>query len=115
MKIKSFKELQEEAPAMSVGSGNIAGLEPDLPPVRKQPTIQRRKKFAGKQVFVVDPNTYQKAILGKLKTERFDAYLNECDIADEIREYARKNWSESIILQNEKTGAMVYLKYGSKK
>jgi hypothetical protein len=35
-------------------------------------------------------------------------------MADEIREYGRKNWNESIIIENEQTGAMVYLKYGSK-
>lgn len=114
--MKTFKEFtNEQAPAMSVGAGVIAGMPTATPadqtPVGKS-TILRRRKFAGKQVFVVDPNTYHKAMLGKLKKEHYEKYLNECDIAEEIKEFGRKYWDQSIILQNEKTGAMVYLKYG---
>ena len=45
--MKTFKQFQEQI-AMSVGSGGIAGLEPDLPPVPKGMTTKnhmlRRKK-----------------------------------------------------------------------
>jgi hypothetical protein len=95
----------------SAGSGNIAGLPPDTPPVRKR---SKKSRFAGRAMWVVDEDTYYKALLGKRKYEHFTKYLDGCDVAEEIREYARTNWAESIILQNEKTGAMVYLKYGSK-
>lgn len=95
----------------NIGSGNIAGAPPDVPPVRKR---SRKSKFAGRAMWTVDEDTYYKALLGKRKFEHFDKYLNGCECADEIREYARKYWAESIIIQNEKTGAMVYLKYGSK-
>lgn len=118
-RLKKMENVKEDAVGAvnSVGGGNIAGMPtadpPEMTPVRKS-TMVRRKKFAGKTVFPVDPNTYYKALLGKRKYEHYEKYLEGCDIAEEIREYGRTNWAESIILQNEKTGAMVYLKYGSK-
>jgi len=114
------KELKEDAPAMSVGAGVIAGMPTkdtaDQTPVRrKKPDMLRRTKtFAGKKVFVVDPTTYHEAYLGKRRYEHYEKYLGNCDIADEIREFGRKYWAEPIIIENEQTGAMVYLKYGSK-
>jgi hypothetical protein len=107
----SIRKIQEDAPAMSVGAGVIAGMPSADPPEK---TAVRRKKFAGKTVFVVDPTTYHKAHLGKRKYEHYEKYLEGCDIAEEIRAYGRKYWAEPIIIQNEQTGAMVYLKYGSK-
>ena len=90
------------------GEGNIHGVDP----IMSKPI--RRRKFAGKQVFVVDPTTYHKAYLGKRKYEHYEKYLEGCDIAEEIRAYGRKYWDEPIIIENEQTGAMVYLKYGSR-
>lgn len=90
------------------GEGNIHGTDP----IMGKPI--RRKKYAGKQVFVVDPTTYHKAYLGKKKFEHYEKYLEGSPMADEIREFARTNWDESIVIENEQTGAMVYLKYGSK-
>ena len=115
-----FDESVNEMVSMSVGGANIAGMPdadpPDLTPVGlggawKQ---KRKKKFAGRTVFTVDPGTYWKAYLGKRKYEHYEKYLEGCDIAEEIRAYGRKYWDEPIILQNEQTGAMIYLKYGSK-
>lgn len=42
--MKRLKRIREEI-ANSVGAGNIAGLEPDSPPVRKRPSILRRKQL----------------------------------------------------------------------
>lgn len=115
---KELKEDLQEDVANSVGGGNIAGMptadSADMTPVRKPMNPLRRKTFAGKAVFVVDPTTYHKAHLGKRKYEHYEKYLEGCDIAEEIREFGRKNWADPIIIQNEQTGAMVYLKYGSK-
>jgi len=117
-----MKKIDEEVPVNTASSGNIAGLPPDTPPVGKGITTKghmlRRKlptsKFAGKKVFVVPEDTYYKALLGKRKYEHYEKYINECEGGEEIREFGRKHWDEPIILQNEKTGAMVYLKYGRK-
>jgi hypothetical protein len=117
---KDYKKWVTEDVANSVGGGNIAGMPTkDTPetsvarPIGKG-KVERRKKFAGKTVFVVDPHTFHNAYLGKRKYEHYEKYLEGCDIADEIREFGRTNWAEPIIIENEITGAMVYLKYGSK-
>lgn len=68
------------------GEGNIHGFDP----IMGKPI--RRKKYAGKQVFVVDPTTYHKAYLGKRKYEHYEKYLEGSPLADEIREYGRKYW-----------------------
>jgi hypothetical protein len=116
LKKQGWKVVKEEV-ANSVGGGmspviggegNIHGMDP----IMGKPI--RRRKFAGKQVFTVDPTTYHKAYLGKRKNEHYEKYLEGSPMADEIREYGRKNWDESIIIENEQTGAMVYLKYGRK-
>lgn len=117
---QEFDESVNEMASMSVGSGNVAGMPdadpPDLTPVGLggKWKSKRKKKFAGRTVFTVDPGTYWKAYLGKRKYEHYEKYLEGCDIAEEIRQYGRKYWDEPIILQNEQTGAMIYLKYGSK-
>jgi hypothetical protein len=115
---KDYKKWVSEDVANSVGGGNIAGMPtadtPDTSVARPLGGMQRRKKFAGKTVFVVDPTTFHKAYLGKRKYEHYEKYLEGCDIAEEIRQYGRTYWDEPIIIQNEQTGAMVYLKYGSK-
>ena len=115
--LKSKKQDNTMKESMSVGAGVIAGMptadSPEKTLVRKAP-ILRRKKFAGKEVFVVDPNTFHKAGWGKKKYEHYEKYLEGCEGGEEIREFGRKYWAEPIILQNEQTGAMIYLKYGSK-
>ena len=115
---KELEDMNEDAVPNSVGGGNVAGMPTadtaDTSVARPIGGMMRRKKFAGKTVFVVDPTTFHKAYLGKRKYEHYEKYLEGCDIAEEIREYGRTYWQEPIILENEQTGAMVYLKYGSK-
>ena len=114
---KDYKKWVSEDAVNSVGGGNIAGMPTADTPDTSVPRgigMVRRKKFAGKQVFVVDPDTFHKAYLGKRKYEHYEKYLEGCDIAEEIREFGRTYWAEPIIIENEQTGAMVYLKYGSK-
>jgi hypothetical protein len=86
--MKSLKTIKEE---MSVGAGVIAGM-PTASPAEQTPVVltpmQRRKKFAGKDVFVVSSDAFQ--------------------------EFARSNKDAPIILEDELTGAMVYLRYGKR-
>jgi hypothetical protein len=117
--INRLKALKEEAPVNSVGTGNIAGLgvgpkgEPGRNP-SLMPMVRRSKNFAGKAVFSVTPKLYDEARLEKRKYQRWTKYLEE-DAYDElapIREYANANPTKPIIIENEMTGAMCYIKYG---
>ena len=115
--MKRLKAIKEEF-AMSAGSPPIAGLPPDIPPVPAGVTtggkMLRRKKFAGKDVFVVPSDAFHKAKLGKKKFEHYSSYVGRDEVGQEIREYARQNPDEPIILEDELTGAMVYLRYGKR-
>lgn len=96
-------------PANNVGSGNIAGINP--PAVM----LKRKKFFAGHKVFEVDGDRFEKARLGKKKYLRYENYVGNDDLGEEIRQYGRNNPSQPIILQHDKTGQMCFLRYGKDK
>lgn len=116
--MKRIKQIKEDAIVNTVGSGQIAGLEPDTPPVPKGVTTKgkmlRRKKFAGKEVFVVSSDAFNKARLGKKFREHYSSYVGRDEIGEAIRQYARENRDAPIIIEDEITGAMVYLRYGKR-
>ena len=113
--------IKEDAPAMSVGAGlqglssakgePVAGYDPVM-----TPDVLRRKPldFAGKKVFKVSSDAYHKAVRGKDKYKHFKSYIGDPELTKEIREYAKNNRNSPIIIQDEKTGAMVYLKHGKR-
>ena len=118
--MKKIRKLKEEI-VNTVGSGQIAGLEPDIPPVPKGVTTKgsmlRRKApktFAGKAVFTVPSDRFYKAKYGKKKFEHYSSYVGRDEIGQEITEFAKTNKDAPIILEDEITGAMVYLRYGKR-
>lgn len=119
-RIIARKKLAEEAPVNNAGSGNVAGLGvgPKGESGRKpmMPMVRRSEDFAGKAVFSVPPNLYDEARLEKRKYQRWTKYLeeNSYDELAPIREFANANPTKPIIIENEKTGAMCYVKYGKK-
>ena len=109
---KKFNKIREEAPTNSAGSGQIAGFPPGDPPVfRRKKT--KREKFAGCEVFEVDSDTYNKCSRrANTMYERNSRFVGIEDLGQEIREYGRANPSKPIIIKNESTGVMTYLKHG---
>ena len=106
------KVLQKEDAAVNnVGDGAIAGAAPgEEPPVRK-----KRKKFAGCEVFEVSPDIYYKCVKGKQKFEHWKRYFDrESGVGAEIYEFAYKYPRKAIIVQNEVTKEMVYLRHKRK-
>lgn len=102
---------------LSVGGGQIAGLgvdNPELPNQAEPPMKKKRKKFAGATVFEVDSDRYMKARLGKKKYVKYEKYVGNDDIGEEIRRFARENPKEAIILQDNASGYMMYLRYQKK-
>ena len=120
--MKKFKEfIKEEAPAVSVGAGMqglssaqgapVAGYDKLMmggKPLRRKPP----QMFGGKAVFKVPSSDYHKAVLGKKKFKHFKSYVSG-EIGEEITQYAKENKNAPIIVQDEKTGAMYYLRNGS--
>lgn len=100
------QELKEEI--VNVTGPMVAGTTGD-PPV---PNKVMMRRFANSDVFVVDTSRYLKARLGKRKFLKYETYVGNDDVGNAIREYGRKYPKKPIILQDDKTGAMIFLRYG---
>lgn len=127
--------VDEDAPAMATGHGAIAGLgvgpqgEPGvkLPRKRKRPSKVRpiqepnlkEEKFAGYEVFDVDSDTFQRCRLGKRKQQHYKTYVGTGPVGETIRQYGRKHGRKGIILRDQTTGVMMFLRrpglYGPEK
>ena len=107
--------------------GNVAPTAPDSGGIQYQAPVlgQKKKKkkqtideevqrttFAGKDVFIVDSDTYYNCRLGKKKYGRYEKYVGNGEVGQTIREYGLKHPKRPIILQNGESGPMLYLKYG---
>jgi hypothetical protein len=97
--IVKFKEflLSEDAPANAIGSGHIAGTNPD-------------DSFAGHKVFNVDGEKVWKSRNGKHPKHKYKKYVGEDETGEEIRKYGRENPKKGILLRNSKSGEMVFLR-----
>ena len=132
--MKDFTEFQEDVKkkkneeiANSVGGGGVAGLDIGLTHKKKKEDEKKAKAlkkkmkideevkmgtFAGKQVFVVDSDTYHQCRLGKKQYARYEKYVGKNNVGLAIREYGLKFPKRPIILQNGENGPMLYLRYG---
>jgi len=72
----------------------------------------QRTTFAGKDVIIVDSETYYNCRLGKKKYGRYEKYVGKGKVGQTIREYGLKYPRRPIILQNGESGPMLFLKYG---
>jgi hypothetical protein len=126
MKYKNGKKVSncvpvEEDGGMSVGGGAVAGLgSPASPTNQREPGVPprlfiRRKKFAGNEVFEVNSDMYAKCLRGKKKYAPYESYVGNDDVGHAIREYANQNRGKAIIVQDETTGMMTYLRYGNRR
>jgi hypothetical protein len=117
---KTYRNLrmnnEDGGPTNSAGGGNIAGFPPDDPPMfnRKKKKGSKRKKLAGCEVFEIDSDRYNRCKNIKTRYEDYSRLVGVDEVGIEIREYARDNPMKSIIIQDESTGVMTYLKIGNK-
>jgi len=102
--------LNEETPITV--SGGIAMRDM---PLGKPPKGLVMKKFAGIDVFAVDPNIYMKSRFGKKKFDRYKKYVGEDEVGNYIRLFARKNPKTPIIVMDSSSGCMQFLRHGFKK
>ena len=99
---------------MNVGA--IAGTgDPRLPIDQREPGVMRRQtkrgKFMNQETFIVPHSTFVGLRESKRKGKHWRTYLNEDDTYHDIREYAKKK-KGPIIVEDESTGAMMYVRYG---
>jgi hypothetical protein len=63
-------------------------------------------------VFVVDTERFNKARVGKKKYLKYEKYVGNDEVGNAIRNYGRKYPKKPIILQDDKTGSMIFLRHG---
>lgn len=104
--MKTFKDMRETA-SNAMAHGQIGGSQEagHNPPVRV-----KRKKFAGCEVFEIDSGRYNTCRRAKYRTERFAKHVGDDEIGQAIREYGRTNPGKGIMIQDESTGMMTYLR-----
>lgn len=106
--------LEEEAPVNGVSGIAALGVGPQGEPGR--PRAQRGKM--GKwETFVVSNDRFHKIKSEKRRGKHWRKYLEEDDYYHDIREYANhpKNKNKPIILQDERTGALTFARYGKER
>lgn len=130
--IQRYNKLHEDgmgggAPANAAGGGAIAGIgvgpkgEPGGPKnilarLRRKKPINEDGSFGGHPVFKVSDEFYHRCYHGKKNAHKYERYVGNDEMGEKIRQYGRhrKNLGKPIIIQNERTGAMLYLKKGKK-
>jgi hypothetical protein len=85
--------------ANNIGSGAIAAPEKPW-----------RSKFAGQMIFRVDSKRFMECRSGKNRYHRWDKYVGEDDVGKDIREYGVANPEDNIIVQDEQSSCMMYLR-----
>jgi hypothetical protein len=118
-KPKHNPTMKEEAPVNAAGGGHVAGLgigtqgEPGRPP--KLMPMTRRGLFLNQETFIVSSSTFNSLREAKKKRVHWKRYLEEDDAYHDLREYARKKRKGPIIVEDERTGACMYVRYGDMK
>ena len=109
--LEEREQLDEDVAVNNVGDGKIAGTTGD-PPMGKGAKAAFLRRFGKNDVFVVGSDKYRNARLAKKKFVRYETYVGNDEVGNAIREYGRKYPKRPIILQDEQTGAMQFLRYG---
>lgn len=72
--------------------------------------VQRRERFMGATVFDLDCDKFHKCLRGKHPRHKYNKYVGQDQIGEEIRQFGRSNPKEGIIVRNKLTREMVFLK-----
>ena len=73
--------------------------------------LVKEETFAGAAIFEVSSKLFHNITLQKRKGKHWRTYLEEDDCYAEIREWARKHPKGKIVVRNESTGEMRYVRY----
>jgi len=74
--------------------------------------MARRGSFLKQETFIVSSSTFNSLREAKKKRVHWKRYLEEDDAYYDLREYARKKRKGPIIVEDERTGACMYVRYG---
>jgi hypothetical protein len=105
---KEFEQyLNEDSPVTGTVGVATRGI-----PLGEPPKGIVMKRFAGMDVFAVNPSLYPKSNNKKKKYDRYSRYVGEDDAGNYIRMFARKYPKKPIIVMDSVTGCMQFLRHG---
>ena len=111
---KDNNPLNNDKNNLSVTTQKYNRTEPRLrenDAVAIEPNITPDSTFAGVDVFNIGSEEFNNCKFGKKKHARWNNYVDvDSDSGKRIYGYAKKNPTKSIIVQNDMTGHMLYLK-----
>jgi len=99
--------LNEDSPVTGTVGVATRGI-----PLGEPPKGVVMKRFAGMDVFAVNPSLYPKSNNKKKKYDRYSRYVGEDDAGNYIRMFARKYPKKPIIVMDSITGCMQFLRHG---
>lgn len=105
-------KVNEEAPVNSAADGSAVSTNVQFGSMHK---MARRGKIFGVETFIVSSSTFNSIKHQKKKGVHWKRYLEEDDAYHDLREYARKKRKGPIIVEDERTGACMYVRYGDLK
>lgn len=97
---KQIQTLEEDA--IGTTTGAMQGYSKPLP--------YKPDEFMNSRIFDVDTGTFMKSRYGKKKKSTYKRYIGDNELSMKIREYASQNPSKGVLLRDEKTGSMVWIK-----
>lgn len=117
--MKSFKQFKEEitnsgGASISQGGVNtdgsfdkVAGIDKPLPKKKKKKELD---KYEGKS-FSVSAEEFEILKAGKVRGARWNRYIDEdSELGTEIKKYSLRNPSKPVVIKNEETGEVVFLR-----
>lgn len=106
------KRLNEDVPMNATGAAVPGTGDSGEAFVKPSRPIARRGKFAGHETFIVSAKTFNSLKEAKTKGKHWRKYLDEDDAYYDLREYAKKKKKGPIIVEDERTGACMFVRYG---
>lgn len=111
---KNYKDKNEDGQDDQTADVNLMRRKTPMMEESERTGDYKTGTFAGSTTFVVPSNIFHEARLAKKKGKHWRTYIGEEDHWRHIRGYANKHPKKAIILQDERTGAMCYARYGKK-
>ena len=85
----------------------VAGVDKPLPKKKKKKELD---KYEGKS-FSVSAEEFETLKAGKVRGARWNKYIDEdSELGSEIKKYSLRNPSKPVVIQNEETGEVVFLR-----
>ena len=71
-------------------------------------TIKHDGEFAGHPFFKCSNDSFQNCVQGRTKHKKWKNFIKDENVSNKIKTYMKDNKGKAFLLQNERTGEMVF-------